>query len=391
MAASDSLRTIGTLARLAARGAFKTLSGTGQPAADGERFEAAFSSFLADPAVVSHIRTARVLTLEADESGWAETGIDIEPGEQITVMATGTLWASKLFDMRFGARLGIWLRAGDKGTISKTPGDVGTLNVTESGPLYLVAKPPGEWADEQGGFDPDFPRKGISGALEVCVIVWKGDAIDGLKALLQVGDYLNFVTRALDEAQKPVATPEGWHYLWRLGRGAIYRDTREAGDRHIHCHTKEDVGILQFPADFPLTDTTRLSWRWKVDKLPTDLPEDIQLTHDYLSIAVEFDNGQDLTYMWSGRLAEGTIFKCPLPFWDKVETHWVLRSNPNELGKWLPEERFVKVDYAKAIGAPPQRIVRVWLIAVSVFQRGEGICDYADIELVDGDKRLKVI
>jgi len=121
------------------------------------------------------------------------------------------------------------------------------------------------------------------------------------------------------------------------------------------------------------------------------LPEDIQLTHDYLSIAVEFDDGQDLTYMWSSKLPVDTIFKCPLAYWDKVETHWVLRSNPKELGKWLSEERPLRADYTRAIGAPPTRIVRVWLIAVSVFQRGEGLCDYADIELVDGDTRLRVL
>ena len=391
MAISDSLRTIGVLVRLALRGAFTTVLGSGAPKPDGERFDAAFSSFLANPAVAPHIRAARLLQLQADESGWAATAIDVKPGDQVTVIATGTLWASKLFDMRFGARIGVWLRAGDEGTIFKTPGEVATRRLDEGGPLYLVAKPPGEWADEQGRFDPEYPRSGITGALYVCVIVWKGDAIEGLKALLQVGDYQNLVSRALDEALKPVPTPEGWRYLWRLGQGAIYRDTRQGTERHIHCHTKEDVGILQFPADFPLSDTTRLTWRWKVDRLPCELPEDIQLTHDYLSIAVEFDNGQDLTYMWSGRLAEGTTFKCPLPFWGKVETHWVLRSNPAELGKWLSEDRPVKADYARAIGVPPQRIVRVWLIAVSVFQRGEGICDYADIELVDGDKRLKIL
>jgi hypothetical protein len=34
------------------------------------------------------------------------------------------------------------------------------------------------------------------------------------------------------------------------------------------------------------------------------------------------------------------------------------------------------------MGEPPARIVRIWLIANSVFQRGEGICDYADIRLL---------
>ena len=43
------------------------------------------------------------------------------------------------------------------------------------------------------------------------------------------------------------------------------------------------------------------------------------------------------------------------------------------------------VDVAARMGPPPARIVRVWLIAVSLFQRREGRCTYADIELENGD------
>lgn len=390
MATNAGLRTAATLARLAGRSAMRALTGKAQSDAGGAAFEAAIGKLLADPSVAPEIGRSSLLSIEANESGWAAANVAVEAGDDITVLAAGTLWASKALDMRFGPRIGVWLRAGEVGRIFKTPGDAASLRVKEGGPLFVVAKPPGEWADEQGRFDPAFPRAGISGALSVCVIVWKNGALKGLEAMARAGDHEGLVARALEQACNPVTAPEGWHYLWRLGEGEIYRDVKSGEGRHIHCRTHQDVGILQFPADFPLTDGTRLSWRWKVDKLPCDLPEDIQPTHDYLSIAVEFDNGQDLTYMWSGSLAEGTIFRCPLPYWDKVETHWVLRSNPKELGRWLSEDRPVKADYARAIGAPPARIVRIWLIAVSVFQRGEGICDYADIELTDGERRLKV-
>ena len=69
-----------------------------------------------------------------------------------------------------------------------------------------------------------------------------------------------------------------------------------------------------------------LDWQWVVDRLPSHLPEDQILTHDYLSIAVEFDDGQDITYMWSSSLPVGQVFRCPLPGWDAVETHVVQRS-----------------------------------------------------------------
>nr|WP_110560464.1 DUF3047 domain-containing protein [Novacetimonas pomaceti] len=46
------------------------------------------------------------------------------------------------------------------------------------------------------------------------------------------------------------------------------------------------------------------AWSWLVEKLPSDLPEDLALTHDYISVVFELDNGRDLTDMWS-RCMEG--------------------------------------------------------------------------------------
>jgi hypothetical protein len=389
MAGDAGLRNFTTLARLALRGAGRIFSPRSLGPEPGMPFEQAMSTLLADPGVSAHVRTARLVALGA-ESGWEAVGFDVAPGDEVTVIAAGGFWASKPLDLGFGARIGLWLRAGGTGPIRKTPTNASSLVMESAGALEIVAKPPGEWADEQGGFDTAYPRGGVAGEIGACVIVWQRGAEAGLEAMSRAGDYEGLVARALDEARHPVSAPQGWHYLWRLGEGRIFREAHGADGRTICCHTSGDVGILQFPADFPLTENTRLRWRWKVDRLPCDLPEDIQPTHDYLSIAVEFDNGQDLTYMWSSSMAEGTIFRCPLPFWDKVETHWVLRSDPAGLGKWLSEEQPLKADYAKAVGAPPARIVKVWLIAVSVFQRHEGICEYADIELVDGDRVLKI-
>ena len=385
----QGLRAMTTLARLSARGLGRALRPRSTGSAAGPAFGSAMRRHLADPAVARQCREVRLVKLGPD-GGWQSLGFDVQPGDEVTVLAAGGFWASKLLDLRFGARMGIWLRPG-AGAIVKTPADAASLRMEAGGPLHIVAKPPGEWADESGTFDPAFPRSGVSGEIDACVIVWKEGALSGLGAMARAGDHGGLVAAALERARHPVPPPRGWRYLWRLGAGEIYSETSHGGERRICCHTRQDVGILQFPADFPLTESTRLRWRWKVDKLPCDLPEDIQPTHDYLSIAVEFEDGQDLTYMWSSSLPEGTIFRCPLPFWDKVETHWVLRADAGELGRWLAEERPLRADYAKAIGTPPARIVKVWLIAVSVFQRGEGICEYADIELVDGERVLKIL
>lgn len=386
----SGLSTAATLARIALRGAGRMLRPRSLGPEAGPVFERKMMTLVADPAVAPLVKEMRCATLRSDE-GWQDTGIDIEPGDEVTVLAAGGFWASKPLDLGFGASIGLWLRAGAGHAICKTPGNASTVTATEGGPLQIVAKPPGEWADESGDFDPAFPRGGLTGEIGACLILWRGPALAGLEAMARAGDHEGLVASALEETRNPVPPPRGWRYLWRLGDGRIFREAQSPEGQSICCHTSGDVGILQFPADFQLTENTRLRWRWKVDRLPCDLPEDIQPTHDYLSIAVEYDNGQDLTYMWSSSLAEGTIFRCPLPYWDQVETHWVLRSNAADLGRWLEEERSLRADYAAAIGTPPARITRVWLIAVSVFQRHEGICEYAGIELADGDRILKIL
>jgi hypothetical protein len=125
--------------------------------------------------------------------------------------------------------------------------------------------------------------------------------------------------------------------------------------------------------------------------LPAKAAENIPIAHDYLSIAVEFDNGKDLTYLWSRELPAGQSFPCPLEGWKDRETHIVARSGSGDLGKWLNESRNVWDDYRQAVGgALPSRIVRVWLIANSVFGRGEGKAQFGDIRVADGTSKMRV-
>ena len=108
--------------------------------------------------------------------------------------------------------------------------------------------------------------------------------------------------------------------------------------------------------------------------------------HDYFSIAVKFENGKDLTYMWSAAMPEGTHFMCPLSDWHNVEWHAVVRSGETDLGKWLAEERDVLADYNRVIGGKaPGRITQVWLISNSIIQQGEGRATYGDIMLTGSE------
>ena len=97
-------------------------------------------------------------------------------------------------------------------------------------------------------------------------------------------------------------------------------------------------------------------------------------------------NEQDLAYYWSTELPPETTFRCPIPKWQGRETHVVLRSGTAGLGQWMQEERDLYADYRRWVGEPPARILRVWLIALSMFQHGEGQGEYGAIEFLSGDE-----
>jgi Protein of unknown function (DUF3047) len=202
-------------------------------------------------------------------------------------------------------------------------------------------------------------------------------------------------------AKPGLATPpEGWAYhpaLAFLGPAEVYhRHLAAPGDTgpavQMDAHPVKNAGILTRKVAVPLTPGTRLSWRWKIDQLPSKVSEITADKHDYFSIAVKFENGKDLTYMWSAAMPDGTHFVCPLPGWNEVEWHQVVRTGETDLGKWLAEERDVLADYDKVIGGKaPGRIVEVWLISASIIQQSEGRARFGDIMLSgDGGAPLRV-
>ena len=323
-----------------------------------------------------------VVDIPADSPGWVDSGIDLKAGESVTLLSTGSAGLAGGADISFAAQTLLWRRIRSGGEIAKLPASTTTFTVAETGRLEFVVNFPGAWIDRSGGLDADWPRQAAAGVFTVAVLVWKGSADDGL-GYFAAADKSGIASGERARLISPARLPRGWENLWRVGESEVYREPFEVKERqHIACRCSADGGIIKHPLDLPLDGTTRLAWDWRMIALPSKVKEDITPTHDYLSIAVEFDNGQDLTYIWSSALPLGTSFRCPLPWWDKRETHQVVRSGENELGRWLEEEQPLLADYERAVGGPlPSRVVGVLLIAVAILQRGRGECDYRNIEL----------
>lgn len=364
------------------------------PASEAARRERAglrdwFRSF--SPSFGSAVRDAQVIELEASTLPWLDTGIDLAEGDWVTTLAAGRFVASDALDIWVGPQFQLWMRVGEDGTIFNGARDTHSFRAPAAGRLYFGNAMPGQWHDAHGRIaTPLADYAKAVGGLTVVVLRWNADAASGVAGLAG-HDGAGLLSAEAARLSEQVEAPPGWSYLWFLGQSDIFRRTSDAdGHRCIACHTERNVAILQHDAVLDLRPGTHLRWSWKVDELPSRLPENTQASHDYLSVAVEFENGRDITYTWSPELAAGTGYWCPLPSWKDREFHVVVRSGGQGLGEWLEEDRDLYADYRRYMGEPPARIVRLWLIAVSIFQRGTGRASFRDFVFEGKGTRVEI-
>jgi len=337
------------------------------------------------------IAEARVVRMPGNVPPWTDTGLRIAKGDEVSVLAEGRVFTSEEAGLWFRPRFALWTRIAGRGPIWTGTRDTQSFRAERDGALELAICN-GEWKTPDGVLaTPVEAYAGVTGAIEALVIRWRGEARDGLEALQRAASGDPLVEAELQRLETPAVRPAGWSYLWFLGQSDTYRALRADGRHSIACRCEDDAAILRRPIDAPLAPETEIRWRWRIDQLPSRAPEDTLLCHDYLSVALEFDNGRDLSWFWSSSLPLETSFACPIPQWTARETHLVVRTGTRGIGEWQSERRRVQADYRAAIGEPPKRIVAVWLIANCVFQHGAGIAEFADIALEGGGKTIEVI
>ena len=355
-----------------------------------EAFEAAIKTSLATLAAGA-ITTLKSLYLSADVGPWQDTGMELQAGDRVTLVLSGRSWLSKTYDLYFEPWLSVWARIGARGPIFRGTRDTHTFTAAAAGRLQLRHYS-GLWVGSDGDYvgEPAPLNPDARGGVAVAIIVWSA-AADIAVELQQVAQQpaATWFAAEVERLRAAPAPPPNWSYVLNPGPAEIFRERLEAPadggpQPRIELHMQNEVGLLKKTCDRALTPHTRLRWQWRVDQLPSAAAEDSLPTHDYISVAVEFDNGRDLTWFWSAELAPERHFHCPIPGWNTCETHVVVRSGARDLGAWLGEERSVFADYQQAIGgALPTRIVAVWLLGVSVFQRGSGAAAFGDIAIVD--------
>ncbi len=321
----------------------------------------------------------RIFELTSSDMPWKALDLNLANDQQVTFLLGGRVWLSREHDIWLEPGTMFNARTGGKRPFYSPMRNTGTMAAAQEGTVE-IARALAEWNSEAGDlWTPEEAYKQIEVKIYGIALVWRGDAATGLRSIAAHGDVGGVLTTEITRLESGRKLPEGWHHFYMVESGAVIFN--DIGSGQISCHAYKNGGILQKPVSMELKPGTKLSWRWIVEELPSLQPEDQIVTHDYLSVGAEYDDGQDLTYLWSTGLPVGKVFRCPFPRWNPIETHMVIRSGTGELGSWLTEERDLYEDYKTHIGGPAKSIKRIWLLGISLFQRRLGACRFADIQL----------
>lgn len=342
---------------------------------------------------------ACLMRLPGNEPPWQATGLRLNEGQPFSLFAEGRVgWSARNPTLHGGPRFHLWARIAPGGRAVNLAADSGTFIADVAGELELGIYM-GLWADAFGTLatSPELYAR-LQGELHCLAVVWRRPATECL-AELGIRCAHPALSAEYTRLRAPVLPPAGWDYLAETGQAEIFHEVApvecQAHDptrpREILLDAEDDQGIITHAADFPLGPDTRLCWRWSAECLPSALAENKPQTHDYFSIATEFDNGRDLTWIWSATLAPGTHFPCPVAAWSARETHFVVQCGMPRAGEWHAQSRWIQADVTAAMGTPPARIVRVWLICVATFQHGRARARFADIRLEGNGRTLRIL
>ncbi len=345
---------------------------------------AALSAKLAPKIMNQHVAAVSLINLPGSQPPWRGTGIQVARGQAFSLFASGRIqWSAQMPERHGGPKFHLWARITPGGQIMNLTQNTGSFIADVDGELELGIYM-GMWKNAGGELaTPTKLYARLSGSLTCWVVAWRNDPASGLAALVRLQPDSWFLTAEMVRYASPIQKPAGWKYLIETGEADIFTSSHTESTPAIELDADDDQGIITTPIEIALNPSTTLSWRWRAETLPSEVAENTVHTHDYFSIATEFDNGRDLTWIWSASLAPETHFDCPIRAWTPRETHLVVRSGTADLGVWHCERRNVYQDVASAMGPPPRKIIRVWLIAVTSFQHRRARASFANIVLAN--------
>ena len=154
--------------------------------------------------------------------------------------------------------------------------------------------------------------------------------------------------------------PDGWSKYETRGGQPAYDFTlvEDEGQRALRLNSHKDHSTITKEIQVSLRATPILEWRWKVLTLPAGADvrkkETSDLTGHIFLIWPRFPamlRSRLIGYVWDTAAPAQTVEKSR-----KTGTviFFILRSGPQDLGRWLTERRNVYEDFRRAFGEDPQ-------------------------------------
>ena len=209
----------------------------------------------------------------------------------------------------------------------------------------------------------------------------------------------------------PDALPSGWYLLAFRGveRQTRYTVVREEGDWALRAESEGAAAGVYRYLDLDPHIYQVITWRWKIARVleradPTrkkgdDYPARLYVAFRYeperesvwertkfefyRALYGDYPPGAVIGYVWESRLPPGTSYSNPYTSRARMV---VIRSGPDDVGRWVEERRNIYEDYRRLFGIEPARLAGVavmtdtdnsgehaeaWYGAITLHQRGE--------------------
>lgn len=115
-----------------------------------------------------------------------------------------------------------------------------------------------------------------------------------------------------------------------------------------------------------------VSWTWKAVRLPQSGDvRDRDRDDQALQVLVAFENGKVLSYVWDSNAPEGTVVDESIGWPVNLSVMViVVKSGPEDTGKWITHTRNLYEDYRKFFSGPPSRLKGVRIQSNTQYTRG---------------------
>jgi len=172
--------------------------------------------------------------------------------------------------------------------------------------------------------------------------------------------------------------PSGWELKEKKGK-ADYTVLQDGGIPALRLRSEETSFALQKAIDINTLSYPVLSWKWKVTKLPEGGDFRKSNADDQAAqIFLAFSNRKTIAYIWDSTAPAGSVDSASgIPFVNIKAI--VVRSGPDDAGRWITETRNVWQDYRALFGDEPPVLAGIRIQINSQHTASSGESFFADL------------